>query len=372
MPVYDFFLNDISITNTRARHNDTDFASLSLQVGGNQFGTRTWSMGDVNNGLYFGDPALRFGPIQIDDPKTPIGLALQVVNAGNGSPDVIMGRLQNTGDVLAGTVAGVGASDVAAVLAGAGASSLPAGGTGLWLLLAAGGIEGLNLLWSWLAVDCDGPCAIDLVLTSRLEFDQLTAVPGRYDLTRFYPGLRSPAGCGSNSRYTVTLAIVRDDAMADLATSPTCLIVNQNSALCLDVPGSSQNDGQRIQQFQLNYGDNQKWTILPTDDSPLGPAKTYTIRSASSRKCLDVPDGNPADQTPINQFACHGGPNQQWRFVPVRPPIGPFGPEAGFYNIVIEFTGGCLDVPDGSRVSGQPIQQFRLNGGANQMWKLLP
>lgn len=297
-------------------------------------------MGDVNNGLYFGDPALRFGQIRIDDPKAMIGLAFQVVNAGNAGPEAIMGRLQATGDVLAGTAGGLG----------------------------AGGLEALNLLWSWLVVDCDGVCATDLILTPRIEFDQLTAVTGRFDLTRFYPGKPSPVGCGSNSRYAVTLSIVRDDANADLAAAPTCLIVNRNSALCLDVPGFSGDDGQRIQQYQLNYGDNQRWMIQPTDDAPLGPAKTYTIRSVSSRKCLDVPDGNPADQVPINQFACNGGANQQWRFIPVNE----FGQMTNFFEIVNQATGKCIDVPDASRQSAQPIQQFTPNGGSNQMWKLLP
>jgi hypothetical protein len=370
MSTYEFFINDITINTTRARHNDTDFASLSLQVGAVPFGTKTWSMGDVNNGLYFGDANLRFGPIEIDDPGTLIGLAMQVVNAGNVAPDVIMARLQATGDTLAGTVGGVGASDVAAaILTDAGAASLPAGGAGIWLLLTAGGIEALNLLWTWLDVDCDGVVAADLIVTPRLEFDQLTAVTGRVDISRDYPGTDSPVGCGANSRYSVTFSVFRDDSFADLASTPTCLIVNKNSALCLDVPGFSEDDGQPIQQFTLNYGDNQHWTIQPTDDAPLGPDKTFTIRSLSSGKCLDVPDGDPSNNVPINQFRCHEGPNQQWRFV---PEVDEFGELTGFFTIVNQATGGCIDVPNGSQDSGQFVQQFQLNGGANQSWKLLP
>lgn len=41
----------------------------------------------------------------------------------------------------------------------------------------------------------------------------------------------------------------------------------------------------------------------------------YEIQVRHSGKCLDVEWGSQADSVSANQFYCHGGPNQQWRFV---------------------------------------------------------
>jgi hypothetical protein len=380
MAKYTFTLANFGVYNTRAAHNDTDWAAISLQVGANSFGTRTFAYGDINNAgdkpLYAflpGNSGWSFESIDIPDPQADIGLSYQIVNMGHGSPSEIMARLQATGDTLAGVVGGVGASDVAAALAGVGASSLPAGGAGVWLLIAAGGIEALNLLWSWLNISCDGPVVADLVVTKRLQFDNLTAKTGIYEETRRYPGKDSPVGCGSNSDYSATFRVTREDRSFDLfgGVAPPSLIVNYGSGLCLDVPGLSTDDGVLIQQYALNYGDNQHWQIQSATPDPLAADSKFTITSINSSKCLDIPDGDNADGIQLQQFRCHGGPNQQWVFEPVSP--DQLDPSYGRYYFVRNVASGkYLDVPGGSGDSGTIIQQFQFNGGDNQKWKILP
>jgi hypothetical protein len=55
--VYTYTLKSFKITDTRARHNDTDFVSMAVKVGANPPITApTKSMGDVNNGTHQGQP----------------------------------------------------------------------------------------------------------------------------------------------------------------------------------------------------------------------------------------------------------------------------------------------------------------------------
>jgi hypothetical protein len=72
--------------------------------------------------------------------------------------------------------------------------------------------------------------------------------------------------------------------------------------------------------------------------------------------CLDVPDGNNADQLRLQMFPCHGLPNQRWllRF-----------DFSGFVIVESESTHKCLDTP-----TTTIVQQFRCHGGDNQRWQL--
>ncbi len=48
--------------------------------------------------------------------------------------------------------------------------------------------------------------------------------------------------------------------------------------------------------------------------APAGPppAPPGTVQSLASGKCLDLPGGQTGDGTPVIQYDCHGGANQQW------------------------------------------------------------
>jgi hypothetical protein len=153
-------------------------------------------MGDLNNGNY--PVGLEFSNIRIDedDDNTPILFIYQIVNAGN-SQSAIQQRLQTTADTIAGAIAGG-----SIVLAG------PTSGVSLWGLVVAGSIETLNVLYSWLTVNCDGPVAVDAVEISGAKLHGLISQGGRYSETRSYPGLDSAVGCGSNSQYSVSWSVV--------------------------------------------------------------------------------------------------------------------------------------------------------------------
>jgi hypothetical protein len=102
----------------------------------------------------------------------------------------------------------------------------------------------------------------------------------------------------------------------------------------------------------------------------------------SNTKCLDVKGGSGADNTNVQQFECHGGPNQKWFLRPWNqtPPTEGVPPDAGeLGNLLWAFllhadhSGKCLDVEDvapdddGSR----NVQQFHPHSGENQRWFIL-
>lgn len=139
------------------------------------------------------------------------------------------------------------------------------------------------------------------------------------------------------------------------STASVVVIVNKHSGLALDVPNASPDDHVLIQQFPLNNGANQAWTI-----GKVGTA--YTIQSRATGKCLDIPNASTDAGIRVQQFGCHGGLNQQWTFIPAG---------GGYYYIRGVHSGLYLAIPSSSTAPHALLQQDRPNGGDNQKWALL-
>jgi hypothetical protein len=109
-------------------------------------------------------------------------------------------------------------------------------------------------------------------------------------------------------------------------------------------------------------------TNVPTVALP-GEFMNVVIISKSSGLCLDVPPARQEDGVVIQQYPINNGRNQQWRLQPAA---------AGTYTITSLNTIGdgliakCLDIPDGSTSPKTLVQQFRSDGGSNQEWRLEP
>jgi hypothetical protein len=88
----------------------------------------------------------------------------------------------------------------------------------------------------------------------------------------------------------------------------------------------------------------------------------YYIVNAYSGKLLDDPAFLTANGTNIQQYQVNGGLNQQWRLVPLAN---------GNYEVFNASSGKVLDDPNFSTANGTLIQQYQVNGGTNQQWKLL-
>ncbi len=136
------------------------------------------------------------------------------------------------------------------------------------------------------------------------------------------------------------------------------MLVNKNSGKALDVPGFSA-DNVLIQQYSINGGANQRWRFTKVAENEQGPV--YTLTNQSSQKCMDVVGAVTDVHAQVQQYPCHGGPNQQWRFVPVGD---------GYFAIISVNSGLCLDIPNSSGADGVWVQQYPFQGHANQQWRL--
>ena len=108
-----------------------------------------------------------------------------------------------------------------------------------------------------------------------------------------------------------------------------------------------------------------------------------TITNVHSNKCLDVAGGIPDNNANVQQFGCHGGPDQKWfpRLIQLNPPSAgspPFPPfvfgelRSYFWAFAfhVDHSGSCLDVADAE--GSQNVQQFAPHFGPNQKWFILP
>jgi Astacin (Peptidase family M12A)/Ricin-type beta-trefoil lectin domain-like len=140
-----------------------------------------------------------------------------------------------------------------------------------------------------------------------------------------------------------------------LAQTGPMEIAARHSNRCLDVAGGSRADQAVVQQFACHGGPNQLWRLEPAANNH------YTIVSQNSGKCLDVPGASRQDGIFVQQFTCHGGANQLWRSESVGN---------NYYKIVSQNSGKCLDISDSSVADHAALQQFSCHGGLNQLWRL--
>ena len=191
---FTFTLDSFKITDTRSRHNDTDFVSFTLLVksstGSGTPQTLKKSMGDVNNGVHAVN--LSFSNISVD-PSATVVLNYLIVNSGHQNPSQVESTLESTGTSLA--IKG------ATALGAAIGSAIPIPVLGTLLGAGAGYLAGQ--LTGILNANCDGAVAAE---QNTFTYNDLLAktAHGTFTQTTKHPGTDSPTGCGSNSVYYVT------------------------------------------------------------------------------------------------------------------------------------------------------------------------
>lgn len=186
-------------------------------------------------------------------------------------------------------------------------------------------------------------------------------------------------------------------------------ITSACSGLSLDVYGGSKASGTNVQLWQQNNANNQLWKITPTTQGVLesgvyqlfaagntklaldaGKANasgdnvrifnqqnskaqkwrldynanddTYFITNAQSGLSLDVYGGYTWDETNVQLFTAHRGPNQKWKIEKNTD---------GTYTVYSARSNKPLDVYGGGTTSGSNVQQFSWHGGSNQRWRIV-
>jgi len=145
-----------------------------------------------------------------------------------------------------------------------------------------------------------------------------------------------------------------------LATSPPdgyVEIVSRNSGKCLDVYGASTDSATPVIQWTCHGGPNQQWRLEPVDGG------AFRITARHSGQALDVFGASTDDLTPIIQWPPTGGDNQAWTLQPASD---------GYVLLVARHSGKAIDVELASTDDGARVIQYAPTGGANQQWLLRP
>lgn len=134
------------------------------------------------------------------------------------------------------------------------------------------------------------------------------------------------------------------------------------------LPGTPENAALRAQGIGRQPNIRAAWGVLrgTTESGGFSGEGVYLIQARHSRKVLDVNIDWFSGQDngrPVGQFDAHGGDNQKF-FVKPLPD--------GYFNLIAEHSGKCLDVPVASTTPGVRLQQFACNSGTNQQFAIEP
>lgn len=194
-----FTMDSFGISNTRSRHNDTDYVFLSVTVGGNDPVFVQKSMGDVNNGNHSVGLSVE---VDIPDDDTPVVFSYLIMNSGHQGDN----SRQRAAQAALSTVAEVIIQNkaVTATAIAIGEILVPLVVSALGAIAGVLAVVEVGLL---LFADCDGLVAAGALPFTGRDLIRRTSSGQKITNNTDHPGIESPAGCGSNSHYTTTCTI---------------------------------------------------------------------------------------------------------------------------------------------------------------------
>jgi len=153
-----------------------------------------------------------------------------------------------------------------------------------------------------------------------------------------------PGSPNSSTSFPQTMLVdyVRVSAWNSGGTTGNALKSNL-SGRCIDIPGANPVDGARLQMYDCNGTDAQKWTFN-TDG---------TLRALG--KCMDPAGGALTNGTPIQLVTCNGNAVQRFTLS-----------SAG--DLVNVSANRCVDITNQNTANGAQLQLYDCSGGANQKW----
>lgn len=104
--------------------------------------------------------------------------------------------------------------------------------------------------------------------------------------------------------------------------------MNSISGMCLDVGGSSLDNGGLIKQAACLGSTklNQLWKLNVLSSG------VYSLISVNSNKCLDVPSKSLSNGIQLHQWTCNGGANQAWKATVIPAPTPSPTPTLGSWG----------------------------------------
>lgn len=169
-------------------------------------------------------------------------------------------------------------------------------------------------------------------------------------------GLSALGGCGGAEPASAALepvGQVEGAAIVGTITEGTYVIRSVMTNKCIDVASSSTADGAKVQQWDCNGTNAQRFRVAPTSGG------YFSIINVNSSKALDIKEGSTAANALVHQWGYGGGANQQFRFVK----------EVGNeFSIRARHTDMSIDVYWGNTANGTELVQYPYEQRTNQRW----
>jgi hypothetical protein len=194
MGKYNLTVDSFGITQTRSKHQDTNYIALTLKLGMLEpMKPVVQSLGNVNNGTH-AVTNVTYPGIDFSQDDT-LAFNYVMVNAGSTNIDQVRAAMEVVGPAW-----------------------VSGGGPAAPHLASANGIDTDYLVAQLVGIfrsPCDGIVAAE---QNQLVFGQLPVFQQTPQ-----PGTHSPSGCGNNSQYTVQWHIAPAIAMPDLGAVTTSM-----------------------------------------------------------------------------------------------------------------------------------------------------
>ncbi|WP_195839197.1 RICIN domain-containing protein [Parafannyhessea umbonata] len=146
----------------------------------------------------------------------------------------------------------------------------------------------------------------------------------------------------------------------------TYVVVNANSGMALDVRGASDRSGENVQQWTVNRGDAQIWSLVTTDG-------TSALRCSLTGRTLDVAGGSMKDGSNVQQWDDNGSEAQRWVLAADGKAATVGGTSYDTYVVkCAKDESFVLDVTYGGKTAGSNVQIYTANGSDAQRWAFVP
>lgn len=143
-----------------------------------------------------------------------------------------------------------------------------------------------------------------------------------------------------------------------------------DSDMCVALDGNDGffNNNTRVFQWECNGHNDQQWSVHRYGTTPTGYA-LYQIINLQSRKCMEVRNANTISGTLVDQFTCGSGSidsisNQLW--------VAPLRSDGASYlqpwSALSVGSSMCLDVRGADDGEGVLLEQWACHGGENQQF----
>ena len=146
---------------------------------------------------------------------------------------------------------------------------------------------------------------------------------------------------------------IENAAVVSSITEGDYVIRSAQTSKCIDVSSSSTADGAKVQEWDCNGTNAQKFHISPTSNG------YFKIINVNSNKGLDIAGVSTAANARVQQWSYSGGANQQFKLV---------GRGNSQFSMHARHTDMVIDLSWGSAANGTILVQYPYAGWANQLW----